>query len=139
MTDEIRGQLSKISALRVLSRSAVDRFGDADGPAIAREFGTSHLVEGSVRVDGGRVRVAVELVDAVTQQTRWSEQYDRELADILTVQSQVALQIAQRLAATLSPAERERIDQSGTHNPEAYALYLRGAGDEGNGRSKAEP
>ena len=125
MTDEIRGQLSKISALRVLSRSAVDRFGDADGPAIAREFGTSHLVEGSVRVDGGRVRVAVELVDAVTQQTRWSEQYDRELADILTVQSQVALQIAQRLAATLSPAERERIDQPGTHNPEAYALYLR--------------
>ena len=125
MTDEIRGQLSKISALRVLSRSAVDRFGDADGPAIARELGTSHLVEGSVRVDGGRVRVAVELVDAVTQQTRWSEQYDRELADILTVQSQVALQIAQRLAATLSPAERDRIDQPGTHNPEAYALYLR--------------
>ena len=125
MTDEIRGQLSKISALRVLSRSAVDRFGDADGPAIAREFGTSHLVEGSVRVDGSRVRVAVELVDAVTQQTRWSEQYDRELADILTVQSQVALQIAQRLAATLSPAERERLEPPGTQNPEAYALYLR--------------
>jgi len=126
MTDEIRGQLSKISALRVLSRSAVERFGDADGPTIARELGTSHLVEGSVRVDGGRVRVAVELVDAVTQQTRWSEQYDRELADILTVQSQVALQIAERLAATLSPAERERIDQPGAQNPEAYALYLRG-------------
>lgn len=124
MTDEIRGQLSKISALRVLSRSAVDRFGDADGPAIARELGTSHLVEGSVRVDGGRVRVAVELVDAVTQQTRWSEQYDRELADILTVQSQVALQIAQRLAATLSPAERERLEPQATQNPEAYALYL---------------
>ena len=52
MTDEIRGQLSKISALRVLSRSAVDQFGGADGPTIAREFGTSHLVEGSVRVDG---------------------------------------------------------------------------------------
>ena len=125
MTDEIRGQLSKISALRVLSRSAVDRFGDADGPTIAREFGPSHLVEGSVRVDGGRVRVAVELVDAVTQQTRWSEQYDRELADILSVQSQVALQIAQRLAATLSPAERERIEPQSTQNPEAYALYLR--------------
>jgi serine/threonine-protein kinase len=126
MTDEIRGQLSKISALRVLSRSAVDRFGNADGPAIAREFGTSHLVEGSVRVDGSRVRVAVELVDAVTQETRWSEQYDRELADILTVQSQVALQIAERLAATLSPAERNRIEPQAAQNPEAYALYLRG-------------
>ncbi len=125
MTDEIRGQLSKISALRVLSRSAVDQFGGADGPAIAREFGTSHLVEGSVRVDGLRVRVAVELVDAVTQQTQWSEQYDRELADMLMVQRQVALQIAERLAARLSPAERERIDQRTTRDPEAYALYLR--------------
>ena len=129
MTDEIRGQLSKISALRVLSRSAVARFGDADGPAIAREFGTSHLVEGSVRVDGGRVRVAVELVDAVTQQTRWSEQYDRELADILTVQSQVALQIAQRLAATLSPAERERIDHGHAESRGVCALSSRA--DEG--------
>ncbi len=125
MTDEIRGQLSKISAVRVLSRSAVDQFGDADGPALARGYGISELVEGSVRVDGSRVRVAVELVDAVTQQTRWSEQYDRELADILTVQSQVALQIAERLTAKLSAAERERIDQRGTRNPEAYTLYLR--------------
>jgi TolB-like protein len=125
MTDEIRGQLSKISSLRVLSRSAVDRFGDADGPAIARDFGTTHLVDGSVRVDGARVRVAVELVDAVTQQTRWSEQYDRELADILTVQSEVALQIAERLSGALSSAERERVDRRATHNPDAYALYLR--------------
>jgi serine/threonine protein kinase/tetratricopeptide (TPR) repeat protein len=126
MTDEIRGQLSKISALRVLSRSAVDRYRDADGTALARELGTSHVVEGSVRVDGTRVRVAVELVDVVTQQTRWSDQYDRELADILTVQSQIALQIAERLAAALSRAERERIEAPGTQNPEAYALYLRG-------------
>jgi serine/threonine protein kinase len=125
MTDEIRGQLSKISALRVLSRSAVDRFADADGSAIARKFGASHLVEGSVRVDGSRVRVAVELVDAATQQTRWSEQYDRELADILAVQGEVALQIAERLAATLSPAERERVDRRAMHDPEAYGLYLR--------------
>jgi serine/threonine protein kinase/tetratricopeptide (TPR) repeat protein len=125
ITDEIRGQLSKISAMRVLSRSAVERFRDADNPALARQLGTSHVVEGSVRVDGPRVRVAVELVDAVTQQTRWSEQYDRELADILTVQSQVALEIAGHLAARLSPAERERIGQPGTSNPEAYALYLR--------------
>jgi hypothetical protein len=90
-------------------------------------------VEGSVRVDGARVRVAVELVDAATQQTRWSDQYDRELADILTVQSQVALQIAERLAATLSPAERERIDQRATRNPEAYALYLRAQAVRGGG------
>jgi hypothetical protein len=71
------------------------------------------------------VRVAVELVDAATQQTRWSDQYDRELADVLAVQSQVALQLAGRLAATLSPTELERVDQRATRNPEAYALYLR--------------
>jgi TolB-like protein len=136
MTDEIRGQLSKISSLRVLSRGAVDRLGGADGPAAAREFGTSHLVEGSVRVDGTRVRVAVELVDAITQQTRWSEQYDRDLADILTVQSQVALQIAERLAATLSPAERQRVDQRATHHPEAYGLYLRAQAMRGMADSK---
>ena len=71
MTDEIRGQLSKISALRVLSRARSIGLATPMAPP-SHEFGTSHLVEGSVRVDGGRVRVAVELVDAVTQQTRWS-------------------------------------------------------------------
>ena len=137
MTDEIRGQLSKVSALRVLSRSAVARFGEPDGPAIAREYGTSHLVEGSVRVDGGRVRVAVELVDAVTQQTRWSEQYDRELADILTVQSQVALQIAQRLRPGRRPPSVSASSHRRRRIPKLYALYLRRASDEGNGRSQA--
>ena len=125
MTDEIRGQLSKIAALRVLSRSAVERFRDADGPTIARDFGVQSLVEGSVRIERNRVRVAVELVDAATQQTRWSEQYDRELADVLHVQREVALQIAQRLAATLTPAERARVEKLPTQNTEAYALYLR--------------
>ena len=71
------------------------------------------------------MRVAVELVDAATQQTRWSEQYDRELADVLHVQREVALQIAQRLAATLTPAERARVEKLPTQNTEAYALYLR--------------
>jgi eukaryotic-like serine/threonine-protein kinase len=125
MTDEIRGQLSKIAALRVLSRSAVERFRDADGPTIARDFGVQSLVEGSVRAQRNRVRVAVELVDAATQQARWSEQYDRELADVLHVQREVALQIAQRLAATLTPAERARVEKLPTQNTEAYALYLR--------------
>ena len=59
------------------------------------------------------MRVAVELVEAATQQTRWSDQYERELADVLAVQSQVALQLAGRLAAKLSPAERERIEPAG--------------------------
>jgi TolB-like protein len=125
VTDEIRGQLSKISALRVLSRSAAERFGSADGPSIARDFGVHSLVEGSVRVEGDRVRVAVELVDAASQQTRWSEQYERPLADVLSVQSDVALRIARQLAATLSPAEQQRVEKRPTTNADAYTLYLR--------------
>ncbi len=125
VTDEIRGQLSKISALRVLSRSAVEQFGSADGPSIAREFGVHSLVEGSVRLERDRVRIAVELVDAATQQTRWSEQYDRQLSDVLSVQSEVALRIAQQLAATLSPDERARVEKLPTTNTKAYELYLR--------------
>ena len=125
VTDEIRGQLSKISALRVLSRSAVEAFGSADGPSIARDFGVHSLVEGSIRVERDRVRVAVELVDAASQQTRWSEQYERPLADVLSVQSEVALRIARQLATTLSPAEQQRVEKRPTTNAEAYALYLR--------------
>ena len=120
VTDEIRGQLSKISALRVLSRSAAEGFGSADGPSIAREYGVDSLVEGSVRVERDRVRVVVELVDAASQQTRWSEQYERPLADVLTVQNEVALRIARQLAATLSAAEQQRVEKLPTTNADAY-------------------
>ena len=126
VTDEIRGQLSKISALRVLSRSAVEQFGSADGPSIAREFGVHSLVEGSVRLERDRVRVAVELVDAATQQTRWSEQYDRQLVG--RAQRAERSRAADRAAAGrhLVACRAARASRScRRQNTEAYELYLR--------------
>ncbi len=123
MTEEIRGQLSQVASLRRLSRNALDA-GEADPARAARDLGVTQFVDGSVRVDGRRVRISAELIDASTQQTLWSDQYDRELADLLAVQSDVALQIARALRANLSPHEQQRLEQRATTNPEAYALYL---------------
>ena len=125
VTDEIRGQLSKLGALRVLSRGAVQRYGDANVKGLRADLGAGSAVEGSVRLEGARVRVAVELVDTETEQTLWSEQYDRRLEDVLSVQRDVALRIAEALKATLSPAERKSVERLPTTNPEAYQIYLR--------------
>jgi TolB-like protein/predicted Ser/Thr protein kinase len=125
MTDEIRGQLSKVAALRVLSRSAVQRYGDANLKGLRADLGAGSAVEGSVRLEGARVRVAVELVDTETERTLWTEQYDRNLEDVLSVQSEVALRIANALKATLSPAERKSVERPPTANADAYQIYLR--------------
>ncbi|HEX6213282.1 MAG TPA: protein kinase [Vicinamibacterales bacterium] len=128
VTDEIRGQLVRVSALRVLSRSAAQRYGDADIPRLRSELGAGSALEGSVRLDGQRVRVAVELVDTSTEQTIWSEQYDRTVDDVLSVQSEVAMRIASALNATLTSAEQAHVAQPPTANPKAYEVYLRAQG-----------
>jgi len=125
VTDEIRGQLVKVSSLRVLSRAAAQRYGDADVQRLRSDLGAGTALEGSVRLDGQRARVSVELVDTSTQQTIWSEQYDRTIDDVLTVQSEVALQIASALDATLTAEERTRVARPPTANPKAYETYLR--------------
>jgi TolB-like protein len=123
MTEEIRGQLSQVSSLRLLSRNGLDRYSDDVARAV-RELGVGKIVDGTVRVDGKRVRVSAELVDATSQQTLWSDQYDRDLAGMLAVQSDIAQQIARALHASLSPHERRRLEQRLTDNVEAYSLYL---------------
>ena len=123
ITEEIRGRLSQISSLRLLSRSALGP--GADQQRAARELGVTQLVDGSVRVDGTKVRVTAELIDATTQQTLWSNQYDRELADVLAVQSDVALQVASALRASLSPSEQQRLGARVTGSAEAYDAYLK--------------
>ena len=123
VTEEIRGQLSQIAALRLLSRNGLDAYKDEATRAV-RELGLRHVVDGTVRVDGSRVRVSAELVDASTEQTLWSEQYDRELKDVLTVQSQIAQEIARSLRARLTPAEQVRLEKRPTANLSAYTLFL---------------
>ena len=124
ITEEIRGQLSQVSSLRLLSRNALDRYQDGDRTQIVRDLGVGRFVDGTVRVDGGRVRITAELSDASTQETLWSDRYDRQLADVLRVQSDVALQIARALHANLSPHEQHRLELRPTANHEAYGLYL---------------
>jgi TolB-like protein len=125
MTEEIRGQLSKMSALRLLSRAAVEKYADSNVPQMIHDLGVGSIVEGTVRRDHERVRITVELIDARNQQTLWSDQYDRALADVFAVQSDVALRIAQGLRVTLSVDERARVQKRPTENLEAYELYLR--------------
>src|SRR5262249_33961573 len=120
VTEEIRGQLVKVSALRLLSNGAVQRYRDARIQRLRSELGAGSADDGSVRLNGQRVRVAVELVDTKTEQALWSEQYDRTLDDVLSVQSDVALRIAAALKATLTPEERTRVAQPPTGNAQAY-------------------
>ena len=125
VTEEIRGQLTKVSALRLLGRSAVQRYGNDALRQLRSELGAGSAVEGTVRLDGQRARVSVELIDTATERTLWSEQYDRTLDDVLSVQTDVALRIAEALNARLGPEERTRVARPPTTNAEAYELYLR--------------
>ena len=124
MTEEIRGCLSQVGSLRLLSRSGLDGYKDDVSRAV-RELGVRNFIDGSIRVEGDRVRVSAELVDASNQQTLWSEQYERPLADVLAVQSDIALQIARALQANLSSREQQRLERRPTDNAEAYSLSLR--------------
>lgn len=134
ITEEIRGRLSQIASLRLLSRNALDAYKDDVARAIG-ELGVRHIVEGSVRVEGSRVRVSAELVDAAKQQTLWSEQFDHQLADVLGVQSEIAQQIARALGSNLSSSDRTRLARRPTENHDAYALYLKALQVTGSGRA----
>src|SRR5438132_7981207 len=127
MTEEINGQLSKVASLQVLSRTAVARYKDPKSNLrqIATELGVGSVVLGSVRQEGSRVRIHVEVVDPRNDRTVWSDQYDRELKDIFAVQSDVALRIADALQAKLTSNEQERIEKRSTENMAAYQIYLR--------------
>ena len=127
MTEEIRGQLSQVTALRILGSAGLEGYGD-DLPRAARELGLRSFVAGSVRVEGTRVRVSAELVDARTRESLWSQQYDRELAGVLAVQSDIAQQIAKSLEPNLSASQRARLAKQPTDNLEAYTLFLRSRG-----------
>jgi TolB-like protein len=127
MTEEILAQLSKVSSIRVLSRAAVANYRSThEGLGrIDRDLGAGSLVSGSVRLGGERIRINVHLLEARSNQTIWSEEYDRELKDVFAVQSDVALRVANALQATLTSAETGRIEKPPTDNVQAYQLYLK--------------
>jgi len=128
VTEDILTQLSKIGDLKVVSRTSVLKYKDSPKTVreIAKELGVEHVLEGSVRRSGSRVRIVSQLVDARADNEIWSETYDRELKDIFQIQSDVAQKIANQLKAKLSSAEKERIGHKSTSSVDAYTLYLRG-------------
>ncbi len=128
ITEDILTRLAGIGDLRVISRTSIMRYkgSDLSLPQIASELGVSHVLEGSVRRAGNQVRITGQLIRAADDAHLWAESFDRELSDIFAVQSEIAGQIAQALQLQLSDPERERLQQAGTDNPEAYEEYLLG-------------
>ncbi len=128
ITEEIIAQLSKISGLKVISRTSIMRFKKSQQSVreIGRELRVSHLLAGTVRRAGSRVRIVAELILAEADEHVWTETYDTEMSDIFAVQSSVAEQIAERMQAKVTTGERVRIAKRPTDDLEAYNLYLLG-------------
>lgn len=126
MHDELLTQLSRVAELKVISRGSVLGYANtAKTPReIAEELEVATLLEGSVQREGSRVRVTVRLVDAGTGGYLWSESYDRDLTDVLAIQSEVAEEIVAALQVNLTASERERLARAPTADAEAYTFYL---------------
>lgn len=126
--NEILTNLAKIKDLWVISRTSVMQYKTGvprNIREIGQQLGVVHLVEGSVQRSGNRVRVTAQLVDARSDTEQWAERYDRDLADVFAIQSEIAKAIADQLKAKLSPQEKASVEEIPTANPEAYVYYLR--------------
>jgi serine/threonine-protein kinase len=126
--DEILTDLAKVADLKVISRTSVMQYRTdtkRNLREVAKELGVAHVVEGSVQRVGGRVRVSAQLIDARTDTHVWGERYDRDLADVFAIQSEIAKTIADQLQARLSPREKTAIEQAPTNNITAFELYAR--------------
>src|SRR5215510_9103451 len=128
MQDEILTNLARIADLRVISRTSVMQY--KSGIArnlreIGQQLGVAHVVEGSVQRSGNRVRVNAQLVDVRTDRHLWGQTYDRDLADVFSIQSEIAKAIADQLEAKLSPAEKDAIERAPTSDITAFDLYTR--------------
>jgi adenylate cyclase len=126
ITEDIITDLSKISALAVTSRNSAFMYKDkhVDIPRLARELKVSHVLEGSVRKAGGRVRISAQLVDGATNNHVWAERYDRDSSDIFALQDEISAAIVKALQLRLLPEEKKAIERRGTDNAEAHNLYL---------------
>jgi serine/threonine protein kinase/tetratricopeptide (TPR) repeat protein len=128
VTEEIISGLAKIRGLRVISRSSVSQYKKTrlGVREIASALGATHVLEGSVRRAGNRVRITAQLIDGRSDAHVWAEKYDFDITDIFAIQSQVAVQIADRMEAKITTGERARLGKKPTEDLEAYNLYLLG-------------
>ena len=126
--DEILTDLARIADLKVISRTSVMQYKSGvkrNLRQIGNELGVAHILEGSVQRSGDRVRVNAQLIDARDDAHLWAQTYDRDLADVFAIQSEIAKAIADQLQAKLSPSERSAIEQPPTANITAFDLYTR--------------
>ena len=130
MHDDLLTQLAKISALKVISRTSVLQYRDTEKSmkTIGDELGVTTLLEGGVQRAGDRIRINVQLIDAVTDEHIWAETYNRELTteNIFEIQEEISLEIAKALHAALSPDEQQRIADRPTSSLAAYEAYMLG-------------
>jgi serine/threonine-protein kinase len=128
MTDALIADLARIGALRVISRTSAMRFKGTRKPLpeIAQELKVDGIVEGSALRAGERVRITVQLVESATDRSLWSQSYERDLVDILALQSEVARAIAGEIRVRVTPEEQSRLARSAPVNPAAHVAYLKG-------------
>ena len=126
ISEDIITDLSKISALSVVARNTAFRFKgkEIDIKDVARDLGVSHVLEGSVRKAGTRVRITAQLIDGAAGDHVWAERYDRDLTDIFAIQDEISKAIADALKLKLLPKEKKAIEDRGTNSADAYNLYL---------------
>jgi TolB-like protein/DNA-binding winged helix-turn-helix (wHTH) protein/Flp pilus assembly protein TadD len=140
MTEALIGRLSAIRDLRVISRTSAMSLKDTKLPApeIAKILQVDALVEGSVIREGNRIRIYAQLIRGATDEHFWSETYDRELPDVLALESDVAHSVAQKVQVTVTGEEQSRLVAARHVSPEAYESYLKGQFARGNSRSEIE-
>jgi TolB-like protein/tetratricopeptide (TPR) repeat protein len=128
VSEELLNSLARLEQLRVTARTSSFAFKgeNIDTKSIARKLNVAAILEGSVRRSGHRIRITAQLIDAVSGYNIWSQAFDRDVTDLLTVQVDVATSIAKQLEIKLIGNEVARIELGGTSNPEAYDAYLRG-------------
>jgi adenylate cyclase len=128
MTAALIANLAKIESINVISRTSAMRFKGTNLslPEIASQLGANVIVEASAQRVGEHVRIIAQLVDGATDQDLWAETFDRDIVDVLALQSDIAQEIASQIRATVTPEERERLAASTPVKPAAYDAYLKG-------------
>ena len=126
ISEDITTDLSKVSALAVTARNTAFQFRgqSVDICQVAKKLAVTHVLEGSVRKAGNRVRITAQLIDGSTGEHLWAERYDRDLTDIFAIQDEISSAIVEALKVRLLPAEKVAIENRGTSNAEAYNLFL---------------
>lgn len=128
LMESILSHLQKIEDLRVISRTSVEKYRQTDKtiPEIGRELGVHYFVEGSGQKIGDQILLTVQLIDGVSDQHLWSEQFDRRVADIFGLQREIAKKIAGEIQVIITPEEAQRLDETPTDNVAAYEAFLQG-------------